>query len=283
MTATTVPPVRRFGIIALLLAMSIAAAGCGGGGDDDIDSDGLDPGTTAAAATAPTTAPGTTVSGTSFTLRITSVQLINSEESDNGMRILLPAGVPSASVTLTGLPTPNRVINVCQARELDRRLEAASCRTPASGEALNVTLGAAASGVEIIQVGVAGAGAAGNQVTLDEVTVRYTAPSREVNIRLAQIASGEAGGRPTFGLTPGSANGAYNARLTWNIIPVFGGAPNNGQLELVQSGNVTNQAQSSGDVRLAGNVPTPVTDVVIRAQNLGGSAMVGPKLNLVLP
>jgi hypothetical protein len=269
----------------MLLAMTAIAGACGGGGDDDINLDD-DPTVTAAPATStpvPSTSPDTTLAPTALTQRITDVRLVNSEESDNGMRILLPAGVATASVTLTGVPTPNQVINVCQARELDQRMVGATCRTPADGEAVTVALGAAASGVEIIQVGVAGAGAAGNSAALSEVSVRYSASSREVNVRFPQIASGDAGGRPTFGLTPPSTDGAYRALLSWTVIPVFGGNPSNGQLELLQRGSVTNQAQSSADVRLTGTVPPPVGDVAIRVQNLGTAALVTPKLNAVLP
>jgi hypothetical protein len=276
-------PVRRFPVAALVLAMTIVAAGCGGdgGGDDDEDL-GL-PANPSATTTmpVPSTAAGTTLPPSNLTLRLTGVRLANSEESDNGMRILLPAGVSTASVTLTGLPSPNRVVSVCQARELDRRQEAATCRTPASGEAVTVTLGSAASGVELLQLGTVGTGPAGNSAALDEVTIRYAASSRELNVRLPQIAGGEPG--PTFGLTPASTDGTYRATLSWTVIPVFGGSVANGQLELLEGGNATNQAQSSGEVRLSGNVPAPVGDVAIRVQNVGTAALVTPKLNLLLP
>jgi hypothetical protein len=268
----------------MVLAMAVAAAGCGDGGGGGDSADDL-PATTVGGSTTPvpSTAPGTTLAPADLSLRITDVRLVNSEESDNGMRVLLPQGVASASVSLTGLPTPNRVISVCQARELDSRLSGATCRTPASGEPVTIPLGSAASGVEIVQVGVSGSGAAGNMTALQEVTIRYPASSREVSIRLPQIASGEDGGRPTFALTPASADGSYRAALSWTVIPVFGGNPSNAQLELVQGGNVINQAQSSADVRLSGNVPAPVGDVAVRVQNLGSAALVGPKLSLLLP
>jgi hypothetical protein len=268
----------------MVLAMAAIAAACGGdnGGETDVDgaTSNTEPAPTAAV---PSTAPGTTVAPTSLTLRVTGVTLLNSEESDNGMRVLLPAGVTSASVTLAGVPSPNRVISVCQANELDRRLSGATCRTPASEEAVTVALGQAATGVEVIQVGVSGAGPAGNTTALEEVTIRYSASSRELNVRLPQIAAGESGGGPTFGLTPASADGTYRAALTWTAIPVFGGNVTSGQLELVQGGSVTNQAQSAGEVRLSGNVPPPIGDAAIRARNVGSGALVTPKLNLLLP
>lgn len=276
---------RRLGKFAMVLAMTAAAAGCGGdgGGGDDIDGSASGPGATTTVPV-PSTLGGTTVPPSNLTLKITDVRLVNSEESDNGMRVLLPAGVATASVTVTGLPTPNRMISVCQARELDNRLSGAACRTPANGEAMTVTLGTAASGVEIVQVGTSGTGAAGSTATLEEVTIRYAASSREVNVRLPQIAAGETAGRPSFSLTPPSADGSYRATLSWTVIPVFGGTPSNGQLELVQGGTVTDEAQGgSGGFQLAGKVSPPVGDVAIRVRNTGESALVTPKLSMLLP
>lgn len=274
---------RRFRLVAVVLAL--AAAGCGSDGGGDPAGEGASP-TTVPATTAPvpSTAGGTTVPPTNLTLRITDVRLVNSEESDSGMRVLLPAGVTTASVTITGLPSPNQVVSVCQAQELDRRFSGAACRRPASGEAVNVALGSAASGVEVVQVGVTGAGAAGNTLELEEVTIRYAASSREVNARLPQIAAGESGGRPAFGLTPASADGTYRATLTWTVIPVFGGTSASGQLELLEGGNATGQAQSgAGQAQLTGKVSTPGRDAAIRVQNTGSAALVTPKLNALLP
>lgn len=270
----------------MVLAMSVVAAACGddGGGGGDQDIAGAT--TTTAAGTSvpvPSTAGGTTVPPTNLTLRVTDVRLLNSEESDNGVRILLPPGVATASVTITGLPSPNRVISVCQANDLDRRMSTAACRMPASGEAVNVTLGSAASGVEIVQAGVSSAGAAGNTTALEEVTIRYAASSREVNVRLSQIAAGESGSRPSFGLTPAGSTGEYRANLTWTVIQVFGGSPSNALVELVQGGNVANKADGGGlQVQLTGTV-TPPGEAAIRVQNIGSSAMVSPKLALLLP
>jgi len=266
--------------------MAATATACGGGGGSDNtagdDIDGNTATTAAPTTVAVTTAPGPTVPATNFTLRVTEVRLVNSEESDSGMRILLPAGVPNATVTVTGLPTPNQVISVCQARELDSRMTGAFCRTPANGETVTVPLGAAATGVELVQVGLAGPAPGGNSALLDEVNIRYTASSRELNVRLPQIAT-ENGGRPTFRLTPASTDGAYRAALTWSSIPVFGGNPTLGRLELLQAGAVANQAQSGADTRLTGNVAPPVGDVAIRVSNTGGGALVSPKLSLLLP
>jgi hypothetical protein len=273
--------VKRYGTLAGVILLAAAAA-CGGGGGSGVDAGG--PTTTAAAATTvpvPSTAGGTTVPPTNLALKVTDVHLVNSEESDNGMRILLPAGATSASVTLTGLPSPNQVISVCQARDLDSRLTGAACRAPADGEAVNVTLGAAASGVEIVQVGVTGSGPGGNTAKLDSVVIRYAASSRELNVRLPQIAAGE---QPTFALTPAGADGAYRAALTWTVIAVFGGTPSSGQVQLLQNGGVASQAQGgAAGVNLNGTVPPPAGDLAIRLRNTGEAALVTPKLAALLP
>ncbi len=271
-------------MVAMVLAMASAAAGCGGDGGGEVDAGPATSGPVAPTTVpVPSTAPTTTAPPTELTLRIADVRLLNSEESDNGMRVLLPAGVASASVTLGGLPSPNRVISVCQARELDGRVSGAMCRTPVAGEAVTVALGAAASGVEIVQLGVSGSGPAGNSFTLEEATIRYAASSREVNVRLPQMAAGDATSRPTFALTPASTDGAYRASLAWSVIPVFGGTVATGQLELLQGGSVANQAQSSAEVRLTGNVAPPASDVALRVQNVGSAAMLSPKLSALLP
>ncbi|MGH9226976.1 MAG: hypothetical protein ACRD2W_25060 [Acidimicrobiales bacterium] len=271
----------------MTLVVAVVAAACGGG-DGEESGDGEEPTlTTAAAGTTGTTAAGTATtaggSATNLSLRVTDVRLVNSEESDSGMRILLPAGTASASVTLTGVPSPNRIISVCQARELASRLSGATCRMPASGEAITLPLGSAASGVEIIQVGPTGSGPSGNSAVVDEVTIRYAASSRDLNVRFPQIASGDSGGRPAFTLTPPSTTGTYQANLKWTVIAVYGGTPTSAQLELVQGGNVANQAQNSAfDVRLNGTV-SPPGEAAIRVQNGGTAALVNPTLNVTLP
>lgn len=270
----------------MVLVMTAVAAGCGGDSGDNSDIEAApERATVPTSSVVPTTAAGTTVAATNLTLRITDARVVNSEESDSGMRILLPAGVTTASVTVSGLPSPNRVISVCQARELDRRLSGAACRTPANGEAVTVALGSAASGVEIAQVGVSGSGPEGNITKLDEVTIRYAASSRDVSLRLQEVAGSDAGGRPTFALTPASTSGgAYRATLNWKVIPVFGGTDSRGQLELLQGGNVSNQAESANtQLRLTGSVPAGATEVAIRLRNIGVAAMVTPQLTATFP
>jgi hypothetical protein len=277
--------VRRFRRMVLVVAMTVVAAACGGGGgeatDDDVD--GAAPTTASTTAPVPTTGGGTTVPATNLTLRVTDLRLVNSEESDNGIRVLLPAGVATASVTVNGLPNPNRVISVCQANDLERRMSAAACRMPANGEAMTVTLGSAATGVEIVQAGTSSSGPAGNMTILDDVTIRYAASSREITARLPQIAAGESGGRPGFSLTPAGTSGAYRATLAWTVILVFGGSPSSAQLEVVQAGTATKQAEGSNlEVRLEGTL-SPAGEAAIRVTNNGSSSLVSPKFTLLLP
>ena len=275
---------RRFKTLALMLSMVVVAAGCGGGGDDtegDVEPAPERPPLSTSAV--PTTVGGPTVPATNLTLRMADVRVVSSEESDSGMRVLLPAGVATASVTVNGLPSPNRVISVCQAKELDRRLSGAACRTPSNGEAVTVTLGSAATGVEIAQVGVSGTGPEANITTLSDVTIRYAASSREVSLRLQEIAGSDAGGRPRFAMTP-AGSGTYRAQLNWKIIPVFGGTDSRGQLELLQGGNVINQAEGANtQVELTGTAPAGATDLGIRIRNIGTAAMVTPELTATFP
>lgn len=265
--------------------MAALAAGCGGSGGDETDTE-VEPAPERpplSTSAVPTTSGGPTVPATNLTLRLTDVRVVNSEESDSGLRVLLPAGVATASVTVNGLPSPNRVISVCQARELDRRLSAAACRTPANGEAVTVTLGSAATGVEIAQVGVSGSGPEGNITALSDVTIRYAASSREVSLRLQEIAGGDAGGRPTFTMTP-AGSGTYRAQLNWKIIPVFGGTDSRGQIELLQGGNVTAQAEGANtQAQFSGTAPAGATDLAIRIRNIGAAAMVTPQLTATFP
>lgn len=263
----------------------MTAVACGGGsGTDDSDIGAGQSATTATtAAPVPTTVGGTTLPATTLTLRLTDVKVVNSEEADSGMRILLPPGVASASVTVTGLPSPNRSISVCQAKELDRRMSGAACRNPADGEAVTVALGSTATGVEIAQTRVTATDPAGSLTSLSEVKITYAASSREVSVRLQQLAGNDSGNRPTFSMTP-RGSGSYRAVLNWKIIPVFGGTDSRGQLELVQGDTVVNASEgASNQVQLDGAAPAGTTDVAVRIRNIGVAAMVTPELTATFP
>lgn len=266
---------------ALVLAGSAAACGGGGGGDN---SDAGAPAATTTAPVATTAATGTTLPATNLSLRMTDVRVGNSEESDNAVRVLLPPGVTTATVSITGLPSPNQVISVCQANDLQQRLPTAVCRMPAAGATATLPLGNGATGVEIVQVGANGSGPGASVTALSDVTIAYAASSRDVSVRLPQIEAGDTGAKPTFTLTPAGASGAYKAVLDWTVIQVFGGTASNAQLELVQNGNSVNKASGGGlEVQLTGNVPSPPGDAGFRVQNIGTGALVNVRLALTLP
>jgi hypothetical protein len=224
----------------------------------------------------PTSAPPTTPAA--VTLSITDLRLINSEESDNALRILVESAAPELTVTVTGVPSPNRVILVCPANELARRTAPATgCVTPASGEAVKVPHGEANKGVEIVQVGVSGAGAAGNSTAIGEVTISYPATSRQVQFRLPPLPPGDAGRPPSFRMTPAGA-GAYQATAAFT--PAVG---NQGEAELtlVTGSATTNQARGSGP-SLSGNLNPPV-EATIRLRNSGSVALTALTLTAQFP
>jgi hypothetical protein len=261
----------------------LALAACGSDGDsasDDLDSSQA---ATTTTAPVPTTVGGTTVPPTNLTLRISDLRLVISEETNRGVRVLLPAGVTSASVTLPEIASPNRVVSICQTQDLNAVMSAAACRTPTGSEPVTVALGSAARGVEIIHLATPTAGPGDNTFTVEEVQISYAASSREINVRLPQIDAGDAAGRPTFALTPASADGRYRATFAWRVIPTFGGTPSQGQLEVVRGGTAVAQGQGSPEVQIDGTAPAPAADLAVRASNLGTSLLVSPVLNLLLP
>jgi hypothetical protein len=261
----------------------LALAACGSDGDsasDDLDSSQA---ATTTTAPVPTTVGGTTVPPTNLTLRISDLRLVISEETNRGVRVLLPAGVTSASVTLPEIASPNRVVSICQTQDLNAVMSAAACRTPTGSEPVTVALGSAARGVEIIHLATPTAGPGDNTFTVEEVQISYAASSREINVRLPQIDAGDAAGRPTFALTPASADGRYRATFAWRVIPTFGGTPSQGQLEVVRGGTAVAQGQGSPEVEIDGTAPAPAADLAVRASNLGTSLLVSPVLNLLLP
>ena len=268
---------------ALVLAASAAACGGGGGGGKD-NTDAAAPAATTTPPVASTAPTGTTLPATNLTLHMTDIRVGNSEESDNAFRVLLPPGVTTATVSITGLPTPNQVISVCQANDLQQRLPTAVCRMPAAGATAVLPLGSGATGVEIAQVGTNGSGPGASVTALSDVTITYAASSRDISLRLAQIEAGDAGAKPTFTLTPPSPTGAYKAMLNWTVVQVFGGTASTAQIDVVQNGNSVNKTSGSGlQVQLAGNVPSPPAEAGFRVQNIGAGALVSVRLVLTMP
>lgn len=276
-------------MVAAVLVFAASAAACGGGGGggtDNNDAAAPVPTTTAPVATTAatgTTLPTTNAPGTNLSLHMTDLRVGNSEESDNAVRVLLPAGVTTVTVSITGLPTPNQVISVCQANDLQQRLPTAACRMPAAGATATLPLGNGATGVEIVQVGVNGSGPGASVTALSDVIISYAASSRDVSVRLPQIEAGDTGNKPTFTLTPPGPTGAYKAVLNWTVVQVFGGTSSSAQIDLVQNGNSVNKASGGGlQVQLTGNAPSP-GEAGFRVQNTGAGALVSVRLVLTMP
>lgn len=234
------------------------------------------PATTSTTATAPATTtlpfPSTVPAG-SVTLRATDVRLFNSEESDNAFRVLFESAASEVTVVLGGLPSPNRVVFVCPATELERRVPAAGCVTPADGERVKVPHRPDRRGVEVVQVGVAGTGAQGNSTTVGQIAITYPPSSREVRLRLPPLAPGDAGGAPSFTLSP-AGPGAYRATATWS-----GGG--NAEMTFTVGSNVS-RAEGPPGAQTTGSVSPPVEGTV-RIRNTSPSTLSGFTVTALFP
>ena len=275
----TVSPVRRSlagasRVLTVAFITGLAAAGCSSSGPSP------GPASTVLTTSPPLTAPTLTtrlgtVAGT-VTLTVTDLRLSNSEAVDNGFRVFLDAAgaTPEVSVVLTGVPAPNRVINVCPAIDLQQRIPAPGCVTPASGERVVVQNAPNYRGLEIAQVGVAGQGGSGNAWSVDQIAITFPAGSREVRFRLPAFAAGDAGGRPTFRLSP-VGPGSYRASATWS------GA---GELELVLVAGTTtvSRAQGGPGSVLTGN-QTPPAEADLRVRNTGTTTLGGVLVTVLFP
>lgn len=266
-------------VAALLVAMGAAACSSGTQSPSTNPTSGLasTPAASASSAAAPATSAPPTAAG-SVTLSITDLRLINSEESDNALRVLVESAAPELTVTMTGVPSPNRVILVCPANDLGRRTAAASgCVTPASGEAVKVPHGTDSKGVEIVQAGVSSAGAAGNSTAIGEIAISYPATSRQVQIRLPPLQQGESGGRPTFRMTP-VGPGTYQATAAFTAAL---GGPGEAELTLVTGSATTNMARGAGPT-LSGTL-SPPAEASFRLRNSGSVALTALTLTAQFP
>lgn len=260
--------------------MALAGAGCPSDGGSP------QPGGTTTAPTSPpltaptlTTRPGTT--GDSVTLTITDLRLVNSEESDNGLRVFMDtAGAPpDVAVVLTGgVPSPNRTIRVCPAVELETRVSAPGCATPASGEVVKVPHLPNYRGVEIVQVGVAAAGPGANSTAVGEIAITFPAATRQVRVRLPAVSAGDAGGRPAFKLTP-PGPGSYRASAQW--APTATGT-GEAELTLTTPTSTVSRAQGGPGTSLTGNL-SPTGEAVIRFRNTGAAALTRVVLTVLFP
>lgn len=225
-----------------------------------------------------TTTPPTTT-GT-VTLSMTGVRLVNSEESDNALRVLFDSAATDVSVTLTGIPSPNRIILVCPANELERPVRAAGgCSTPAAGETVKVPHGGDIKGVTVVQVGVAGTGPAANSTSVGEIALTYAPTSREVRLRLPPLREGESGGRPTMKMTPVGTAGTYRGTATWSSP---GGGTGEAELLLTAGTSVVSRSQGGPGSMLNGTM-SPPAEATFRFANAGSVTLLAPTLTLLFP
>lgn len=262
--------------MAALLATTLA--GCDVDGSPTVSTSSSAP-ATGVSTTSPATTSTTAAAAGNVTLSLTGVRLVNSEESDNALRVLFDSAAADVSVTLTGIPSPNRVVLVCPAAELDRPVRAqGGCATPSSGETVKVAHGSAYKGVEVVQVGVAGTGPAANSTTVGEITVAYPATSREVRLRLPPLREGESGGRPSLRMSP-VGSGAYRASATWSST---GGGTGEAELVLVAGSSTVSRARGGPGSMLNGNL-SPPAEATYRFGNTGSVPLLTPTLTLLFP
>ena len=213
-----------------------------------------------------------------MTLRANDVRLVNSEESDNAFRALFDSATSEVTVVLTGVPSPNRVVFVCPATELERRVPTAGCVTPADGEPVTVAHSAERRGVEVVQVGVAGTGPAASSIAVRQISIRYVPTSREVRLRLPPLRQGEAGGVPSFTLSP-PGPGTYRASATWTAT----GGTGTGTAELtVTVGTNVNRSEGPSGALTQGNV-SPPAEGTVRVRNTGSSTLTALTLTVLFP
>ena len=259
------------------LFLSLVTAGCDGG-DSARPPAGSSPSTTVALPTTPSTtttvlpAPPGGPAG-SVTLRANDVRLVNAEESDSAFRALFDSSASEVTVVLRGVPSPNRVVFVCPAAELERREPVGGCVTPSDGEAVTVSHRPERRGVEVVQVGVSGAAPGGNATTVAEIAITYPPTSREVRLRLPPLPSGDAGPAPSFTLSP-AGPGTYRATATW-----AGGA--NAEVTFAVGSNVSRSEGPPG-AQTTGSVSPPV-EGTLRVRNTSSSTLLGLTVTALFP
>lgn len=258
---------RRPGPAALLL-IALGVAGCTSSGNPAATStSGPAVATTGASSSAPTTSQSGTGQSGMFTLRVRDLTLFNSEESDNGFRVLFTSPATPVTVTLQGaIPVPNRVIEVCAVTTLDTPSRA-SCSMPSAGQAVRVVLPPGAQGVEINQVGVSASGAAGNRAQLAEVTIAWTGPSRAVEAQLPPV---EAGGGPSFAITP--PTGSQRAKATWT-------RGTSARLTVESASRVVATADGGPGLEIATQTGPPA-EALVRLRNTGDAPLIRTRLSL---
>jgi hypothetical protein len=148
---------------------------------------------------------------------------------------------------------------------------------PASGDVVKVPHGTDYKGVEVVQVGVSGAGPAGNSTAISEIAISYPATSRQAQFRLPPLQQGEAGSRPVFKMTP-VGSGTYSATATF--VPPSGGV---GEAELTLVSGTANQNVARGPgPSLSGNLSPPV-EAGFRLRNSGSTTLAMVNLDVQFP
>jgi hypothetical protein len=144
--------------------------------------------------------------------------------------------------------------------------------TPAEGEAVKVEHRPDRRGVEVVQVGVTGTGAAGNTTTIGQIAITYPPTSREVRLRIPPLRAGDTGA-PSFTLSP-AGPGTYRATATW-------GGGSNAELTFTVGSNISRTEGPPG-AQAMGSVSPPVEGTV-RIRNTSSSTLTGVTVTALFP
>ena len=116
-----------------------------------------------------------------------NVTLQNSEESDQGLRILVDSPDPNIFVRLKGgVPSSNKVVSVCPIVDMKKLSPGSACVFPSNGEKVEIPHGSEYLGAEVFLLGLAPDGT--NQITIDDIQVGYKAASGAVRVKTPPIA-----------------------------------------------------------------------------------------------
>lgn len=116
-----------------------------------------------------------------------NVTLQNSEESDQGLRILVDSPDTTIHVRLKGgVPSSNKVVSVCPVVDMNKLSPGSTCAFPSNGEKVEIPHGSKYLGAEVFLLGLAPDGT--NQITIDDIQVGYKAASGAVRVKTPPIA-----------------------------------------------------------------------------------------------
>lgn len=220
---------------------------------------------------APTLTTGPGPEAGEVTLVVSGLRLVNSEESDNGFRVFVASPSAQVAVVLDGMASPNRVVHVCPAVELERYVGAPGCTPPENGQTVNVRHQPDYRGLQVVQVGVQGPGEGGRSTVVGTIRATFTAASREVRFRLPPVAPGEV---VSFALGP-PGDGTYRATGTW---PATG----QGELVLTSGSREISRAEGGTGTSLTGNL-SPPAPATVTFRNAGTAHLAGVVLTIGFP